>query len=273
MLGAIIGDIVGSRFEWNNWKSREFTLLTPECRITDDSVMTLAVAHALLESGENREALAGQAVSSMRLFGRRWARGCYGGRFSRWLVSEHPQPYGSFGNGSAMRVSPCAWAASSLEEALDMARRVTMVTHDHPEGIRGAEAVTAVIWFARQGMEPAEIRRRVEERWYRLDFTLDDIRGTYAFDVSCQGSVPQAIEAFLEAEGVEDAVRNAVSIGGDSDTIAAMAGSMAEGRYGVPEELRARVLPMLDPPLRQVLERFERRWPPVPGRAEAQARM
>ncbi len=264
MLGAVIGDIVGSRFEWNNRKSKDFTLLTPECHITDDSVMTLAIAQAVLESHGRREELAQRAVSSMQAFGRRWARGCYGGRFSRWLVSDNPQPYGSFGNGSAMRVSACAWAASSLEEALDMARRVTMVTHDHPEGVRGAEAVTAVIWSARQGLSTDALRRLVEERWYRLDFSLDDIRESYGFDVSCQGSVPQAIEAFLEADSVEDAVRNAVSIGGDSDTIAAMAGSMAEGRFGVPGELRARVLPLLEPRLREVLEHFERRWPPVP---------
>ena len=264
MLGAVIGDVVGSRFEWRNRKSRDFTLLTPECHITDDSVMTLAVAHAVLQGEGRREELSQLAVAAMQSFGRRWARGCYGGRFSRWLVSDNPQPYGSFGNGSAMRVSACAWAAVSLEDALDMARRVTMVTHDHPEGMRGAEAVTAVIWYARQGMTSEEIRRLVEEHWYRLDFTLDDIRETYAFDVSCQGSVPQAIEAFLEAESVEDAVRNAVSIGGDSDTIAAMAGSMAEGRFGVPEALRNRVLSLLEPPLREVLEAFEKRWPPTP---------
>lgn len=261
MLGALIGDIAGSRFEWNNRKSREFQLLTPECHITDDSVMTLAVAHAILESGDRRDTLSQKAVESMQAFGRRWARGCYGGRFSLWLESDHPEPYGSFGNGSAMRVSPCAWAAVSLEDALDMARRVTMVTHDHPEGIRGAEAVTAAIWFARQGESPATIRKRMEASWYRLDFTLDGIRESYAFDVSCQGSVPQAIEAFLEADSVEGAVRNAISLGGDSDTIAAMAGSMAEACYGVPEELRKQILTYLDAPLREVLERFEQRFP------------
>ena len=261
MLGAVIGDIVGSRFEWNNLKSRNFCLLTPDCHVTDDSVMTLAVAQAVLESEGRRDLLSGLVVETMRAFGRRWARGCYGGRFARWLESAHPEPYGSFGNGSAMRVSACAWAAESLEDALDMARRVTVVTHDHPEGIRGAEAVTAVIWLARQGEDTATIRKKVESSWYRLDFTLDEIRETYAFDVSCQGSVPQAIEAFLEADSVESAVRNAVSLGGDSDTIAAMAGSMAEGRYAVPEELRSQVLMYLDPPLRKVLERFERRFP------------
>lgn len=266
MLGAVIGDVAGSRFEWKNRKSKDFELVTPDCRITDDSVMTLAVARAVLECVRNREHLSEAAVAAMRDFGRSFARGCYGGRFSRWLASDHPAPYGSFGNGSAMRVSACGWAAASLEDALDMARRVTVVTHDHPEGIRGAEAVTAVIWLARQGEAPEDIRRKVEASWYRLDFTLDDIRAAYSFDVSCQGSVPQAIEAFLEASDVEDAVRNAVSLGGDSDTIAAMAGSMAEACYGVPEALRERIMPFLPAPLCEVLERFEAVFPPVPGR-------
>ncbi len=261
MIGALIGDIVGSRFERHNCKSRDFAFLTPECHVTDDSVMTLAVAHALLESSGHRESLSQQVVESMQRFGRRWAKGCYGGRFTRWLYSEHPQPYGSYGNGSAMRVSPCAWAAESLEDALDMAKRVTMVTHDHPEGLRGAEAVTAVIWLARQGKDQKTIRESVEASWYGLDFTLDEIRDGYGWDVSCQGSVPQAIEAFLEADSVESAVRNAVSIGGDSDTIAAMAASMAEARFGVPEELRERILEFLDPPLAGIVARFEQHFP------------
>ena len=261
MLGAVIGDIVGSRFEWNNHKSKDFELLTPQCRVTDDSVMTLAIAQAVLESDGQREALAKNAVAAMRAFGRRWARGCYGGRFSRWLASDDPKPYGSFGNGSAMRVSSCAWAASSLNDALDMARRVTMVTHDHPEGIRGAEAVTAVIWFARYGESSEAIRKKMADSWYALDFTLDEIRDDYTFDVSCQGSVPQAIECFLEADDFEDAIRNAVSLGGDSDTIAAMAGSMAQARFGIPDALRIRIRPWLDQPLLDVLDSFEARFP------------
>lgn len=268
MLGAIIGDVAGSRFEWKNKKSKKFELMTPACCITDDSVMTLAVARAVLECVHDREHLSEAAIISMRDFGGRFARGCYGGYFSRWLASDHPKPYGSFGNGAAMRVSACGWAASSLEDALDMARRVTVVTHDHPEGIRGAEAVAAVIWLARQGMEPEDIRRKVEETWYKLDFKLDDIREEYSFDVSCQGSVPQAIEAFLEATDFEDAVRNAVSLGGDSDTIAAMAGSMAEASFGVPETLRKRVMPFIPAPLCEVLERFELRFPPMPQRKQ-----
>lgn len=260
MLGAVIGDIAGSRFEWKNTKSKDFELFTPKCRITDDSVMTLAIARSILDSAGRREELGAEAVRCMQSFGRRWARGCYGGSFSRWLMSEHPRPYGSWGNGSAMRVSACAWAAGSLEDALDMARRVTEVTHDHPEGIKGAEAVTAAIWLARQGAGLEDIRRHIEARYYPLDFTLDDIRPAYSFDVSCQGSVPQAIEAFLESASFEDAVRSAISLGGDSDTIGAMAGSMAEAFYGIPQALRNKAMEYLDSELVETVVEFERSY-------------
>lgn len=257
MLGAVAGDIAGSRFEWKNTKSKDFELFTPECRITDDSVMTLAVARSILDAAGRRDRLGPAAIRCMQAFGRRWARGCYGGSFSRWLMSEEPRPYGSWGNGAAMRVSACAWAANSLEDALDMARRVTEVTHDHPEGIKGAEAVTAAIWLARQGAGLEDIRRHIEARYYPLDFTLDEVRPAYGFDVSCQGSVPQAVEAFLESVSFEDAVRNAVSLGGDSDTIGAMAGSMAEAFYGMPKALREAALGYLPPELAAVALEFE----------------
>ena len=257
MLGAVIGDIVGSRFEWKNSKGKDFDLFTPDCRITDDSVMTLAIARAILDSEGRIDALGKEAVRCMRDFGRRWARGCYGGSFARWLLADEPRPYGSWGNGAAMRVSACAWAARSLEKALAMARSVTEVTHDHPEGIKGAQAVTAAIWLARQGAGKAEIREHIEAGYYRLDFTLDEIRPTYSFDVSCQGSVPQAIVAFLEADSFEDAVRNAISLGGDSDTIGAMAGSMAEAFYGIPEDMREKAFAYLPTELRDVALEFE----------------
>lgn len=256
MLGAVIGDIAGSRFEWKNTKSKDFELFTPECRITDDSVMTLALAQAVLNA-RSREELGAEAVRCMQAFGRRWARGCYGGTFSRWLMSEDPCPYGSWGNGAAMRVSACAWAGETLEDALDMARRVTEVTHDHPEGLKGAAAVTSAIWLARHGAGMDEIRAHIEAHFYALDFTLDEIRPTYGFDVSCQGSVPQAVAAFLESESFEDAIRNAISLGGDSDTIGAMAGSMAEAFYGIPHGLRSSALSYLDEELKLVVEKFE----------------
>ena len=261
MLGAVIGDIAGSRFEWKNRKCKDFTMFAPSCSITDDSVMTLAVAQALLDSEEGRERLAPAAVRRMQSFGRRWARGCYGGSFARWLLSEDPRPYGSYGNGAAMRVSACAWAASSLDDALDMARRVTAVTHDHPEGLKGAAAVTSAIWLAREGESRSAIRDFLERHFYTLDLTLDQIRPNYDFDVSCQGSVPQALTAFLESTDFEDAIRNAVSLGGDSDTIAAIAGSVAEAFYGIPRALRVEALTYLDEELKGVVEAFEARFP------------
>ena len=260
MLGAIIGDVAGSRFEWMNLKSKEFDLLAAgPCHPTDDSNMTLAVAQAILMADGDWDQLPAKAVICMRDFGRKYPRG-YGGRFKQWLLSEDPQPYGSWGNGSAMRVSPCAWAAKSLEEALLLSDAVTNVTHNHPEGVKGARAVTAAIWMARQGAGIPEIRDHIQMNYYPLDFTLDQVRPYYEFDVSCQGSVPHAIEAFLESTGFEDAVRNAVSIGGDSDTIAAMAGSIAEACYGIPEEIRSRVLAFLDQTQQSVVSAFEQKY-------------
>lgn len=261
MLGAVIGDIVGSRFEWDNIKSKDFRLFDRRCSITDDSVMTLAVAQAILDSGGTVERLDEHAVRRMQMFGRRWARGCYGGSFAHWLMSEHPAPYGSFGNGASMRVSACAWAADSLEEALRLAHKVTAVTHDHPEGLKGAAAVTAAIWLARAGRSRQSIREHIQQQYYALDFTLDEIRPRYGFDVSCQGSVPQALQAFFEAKDFEDAIRNAVSLGGDSDTIAAIAGSVAEAFFGVPASLRDEAMRYLDEELQTVVTHFEARYP------------
>ena len=259
MLGAIIGDVSGSRFEWHNCKSKEFELLVKDCMPTDDSNMTLAVAQAILKADGDWSKLPDLAVACMKEFGRKYPYG-YGGRFTQWIQSDNPQPYNSWGNGSAMRVSPCAWAASSLEEALELSDAVTGVSHNHPEGIKGARAITAAIWLARHGSGIPEIRSHINENYYPLNFTLDQIRENYKFDVSCQGSVPQAIEAFLESGGFEDTIRNAVSIGGDSDTIAAMAGSIAEAYFGIPEGIRNRVLPYLDQTQLDVVNRFEQKY-------------
>lgn len=259
MLGAIIGDISGSRFEWDNLKSKDFDLLTYRCHPTDDSNMTLAIAQAILQANGDWSKLSALAISSMREFGRKYPRG-YGGHFRQWLQSENPQPYESWGNGSGMRVSPCAWAASSLEEALQLSDAVTNVTHNHPEGVKGARAITAAIWMARQGASILAIRDYIHENYYPLDFTLDQIREDYEFDVSCQGSVPQAIEAFVESKSFEDAIRNAISIGGDSDTIAAMAGSIAEAYYGIPAEIRNHALTFLDQTQLGVVNSFEQKY-------------
>ena len=260
MFGAIIGDIVGSRYEWANIRQKQFQLFKRQCCATDDSVMTLAVAESLLEA-ESLEDLPACAVRSMQALGRKYPRAGYGGRFYDWLFSDDPHPFNSWGNGAGMRVSPCAWKAGSLEEALALSDAVTGVTHNHPEGMKGARAVTSAVFLARSGCSMEEIRKHIEDNYYRLDFTLDGIRKTYRFDVSCQGSVPQAIEAFLESTGFEDAVRNAVSIGGDSDTIAAMTGAMAEAFWGIPASIRRAALEFLDEDMKTILSEFETRYP------------
>ena len=258
MLGAIIGDIVGSRFEWHNLKSKEFALFTDQCFPTDDSVMTVAVAQALLDCCGDYTKLGGKAVYWMREIGRQYPDCGYGGRFRQWLFSDDPRPYRSYGNGAAMRVSACGFIAGSLAQAKALSRAVTEVTHDHPEGLKGAEATVAAIWLARQGTSRQEIRAHIQSNYYPLDFTLDDIRPVYTFDVTCQGSVPQAIEAFLESTSFEDAIRSAVSIGGDSDTIAAITGGIAQAYYGIPKEITDRALGYLDPTLSAVVDRFRK---------------
>ncbi len=260
MIGAIIGDIAGSRFEWNNHKSTDFELFAYPDRPTDDSVMTLAVAKAILETDKDYDLLPSAFTHSMQLLGRRYPRAGYGGRFFQWIYLEKPRPYNSYGNGSAMRVSPCGFAADSLEDAIALARMSAAVTHNHPEGIRGAEAVAASIYLLRQGCSKRELRQYIRSNYYRLDFTLDEIRPVYTFDVTCQGSVPQAIQAFLESQHFEDAVRKAISIGGDSDTIAAIAGALAEACYGVPEELREEAAGYLDGYQRDIYLAFEEKY-------------
>lgn len=260
MLGAIIGDIVGSRFEWDNIKSKKFTLFTPKCFPTDDSIMTLAVANTILSCDGDYSELADHAVMCMQELGRRYPNAGYGGHFARWLNMPHPKPYGSYGNGSAMRVSPCAYAADTLEDAKALAKTVTEVSHNHPEGVKGAEATAAAVFLGLHGSSIAEIRDYINEHYYPMDFTLDKIRPAYTFDVSCQGSVPQAIMAFLESTGFEDAIRNAISIGGDSDTIAAITGSIAEAYYGVPDDIRSQAVQYLDEVQIDILNRFEAKY-------------
>ena len=259
MLGSILGDIAGSRFEWQNIKTKEFDLLTSigGCCPTDDSIMTLAVAKAILNCKGDFTHLDRQAVSCMQELGRKYSNAGYGGYFHQWIYDDNPRPYNSFGNGAAMRVSPCGFAASSLEEALFLAREVTKVTHNHPEGMKAAEAVSSAIFLARSRKSMLEIRDYIEAHYYKINFTLDSIRPTYSFDVTCQGSVPQAFEAFFESTGFEDAIRNAISIGGDSDTIAAITGSIAEAYYGIPADLRKHALTFLDKTQLDILNAFE----------------
>lgn len=263
MLGAIIGDIVGSRFEWHNIKTKEFDFLTYKCFPTDDSVMTLALAQAILVSKPDYSDLSKNAVECMQAVGRNYPDCGYGGKFRHWMFSDNPQPYNSFGNGAAMRVSPAGFAATSLDEAKMLAKRITEVTHNHPEGLKGAEATVVAIYMARTGSSILEIRDYIDKNYYPMNFTLDGIRATYRFNETCQDTVPQALAAFFESTSFEDAIRNAISIGGDSDTLAAICGGVAEAYYGIPSEIRKHALTFLDKRLLQILVAFENKYPPV----------
>lgn len=261
MLGAIIGDIVGSRFEWNNNKSKQFEFMTYKCSVTDDSIMSLAIAKALLESKSDYSDLSEKAVKYMQEIGRHYPYCGYGGQFRKWIFSDNPSPYGSYGNGAAMRVSACGFVAKSIEEAKMLSKAVTEVTHNHPEGLKGAEATAVAIFLARSGKNILEIRDYITKSYYPLNFTLDEIRESYQFNESCQGTVPQAFEAFFESKDFEDAIRNAVSIGGDSDTLAAITGGIAEAYYGIPTEIRKHALTFLDERLLKILIEFENKYP------------
>lgn len=259
MLGAMTGDIVGSLYEFNNHRSKEFELFGKGCCFTDDTVMTVAVMQALLYGARGGDAeLSAQFVRQMRTLGREYPDSGYGIRFSSWLFSEDPKPYNSFGNGSAMRVSPCGFYADTVEEAVHLARLSAEVTHNHPEGVKGAEVTAGVVFLARTGADKAEIRRFVEEKGYNLQFTLDEIRETYSFNETCQDTVPQAIVAFLESSDFEDAIRCAISVGGDSDTLAAITGGIAEAFYGIPKHIKEKTLSYLPEDLRQITENFYR---------------
>lgn len=262
MLGAIIGDIVGSRFEWHNNRSKDFDFLTYKCFATDDSIMSIAIAKALLDSKKDRSNLGTLAVMWMQTLGRKYPDAGYGGNFRHWLTDPDPHPYNSWGNGSAMRVSACGFAADSVEDAIRLSRTVTEVTHNHPEGIKGAEATAVAIYMARSGKSLLDIQQYINERYYMINFKLDDIRDTYQFNESCQDTVPQAFEAFFESTGFEDAIRNAISIGGDSDTLAAITGGIAEAYYGIPADIRTHALTFLKEDLLKIILDFENIYPP-----------
>lgn len=251
MLGAMIGDIVGSVYEWHNIKTTDFIFLKDNCRFTDDTVLTAATANALMTDGDY--------AAVYQDFARRYPKRGYGGSFSQWVRAEDPQPYNSWGNGSAMRVSPVGFAFDTTGEVLAEAERSASVTHNHPEGIKGAQSTALAIFLSRQGASQAEIREEIKKRFgYDLNRTLAEIRPSYKFDVSCQGSVPEAIIAFLESEGYEDAVRKAISLGGDSDTIACITGGIAEAFYGgVPKDIAERGKNFLPDEFTQILKDFE----------------
>ncbi len=280
MLGAIVGDIVGSVYEWHNIKTKDFPLFRDDCRFTDDTVMTCAVAEAVMNGGQKDD-----FIDAMKKYGRKYPNVGYGGKFREWIRSNDREPYYSCGNGSAMRVSPCAWMMdcgfmdrtgmwpSGGSACVELS---ATVTHNHPEGIKGAMATADAIFLSRYYFHgygdtfeisfknnPAECKKLIKEHveaeyGYDLSKTLDEIRPTYHFDVTCQGSVPQAIIAFLESKDFEDAIRNAISIGGDSDTIAAITGSIAEAAYGIPNWIKSKTFSYLDKPLMDVLQRWRK---------------
>ena len=249
MIGAIAGDIIGSIYEHWPIKTKEFPLFNDRCSFTDDTVLTVAIADAILTDRSYRQ--------SLQQIGKMYPHAGYGGTFVQWLHSDNPQPYNSWGNGSAMRVSPVGFAFQSEADVLLNAKLTAQVSHNHPEGIKGAQATALAIFLAKSGSEKKQIRKRISDEFgYDLNRTVDDIRPKYAFDVSCQGTVPEALVAFIDSDSYEDAVRNAISLGGDSDTLACITGGIAEAFYGVPDHIREEVCKQLTPDLLKIVERF-----------------
>lgn len=260
MYGAVLGDIVGSVYEWHAIKTKDFPLFSEHSRFTDDSVMSMAVAEVCLDIAGKADGLPADDdiralfADAMRKWGKKYPRAGYGGSFRRWLAAPGAEPYNSWGNGSAMRASAAGWLFDSLEKTRHIARLSAEVTHNHPEGIKGAESTACAIYILRTGGTKADVKDYVvREFCYDLDRTVDGIRPKYSFDVSCQGTVPEAIICFLEGSSTEDTVRNAVSLGGDADTLGCIAGSIAEAMWGVPEALKAEVEKRVDSQMQQIL--------------------
>ncbi len=254
MLGAIAGDVIGSVYEASPVKTTDFELFPPGSRFTDDTVLTVATAEALLGDGDY--------AGAYRRYGRAYPNAGYGGSFYRWLLSEDAGPYNSWGNGAAMRVSPVGFALETVDEVLAEAARSAAVTHNHPEGIKGAQATALAVFLARSGADKENIRSEIQDRFgYDLTRSLDAIRPAYRFDVSCQGSVPESLIAFLESTDYESAVRNAISLGGDADTMACIAGGIAQAFYGaVPKQIALEARSRLPKGFLEVLDRFESRY-------------
>jgi len=254
MIGAVAGDIIGSIYERNNIKAKSFDLFSPKCSFTDDSVLTIALADSILTGTTYTD--------NLKRFFRFYPHRGYGASFYDWAGSESPTPYNSYGNGAAMRISPAGFAYDDLDEVLEKAREFTEITHNHPEGIKGAQATAAAVFMARTGKSKSEIKDYIEMTFgYDLDRHIDEIRPHYHFDISCQGTVPEAIRAFLDSTDFEDAVRNAVSLGGDSDTLACITGGIAQAYYrGVPENITVKAYEILDDRLGEITREFMRRY-------------
>lgn len=256
MIGAIIGDIVGSVYEFDNIKTKEFELFKADCEFTDDTVLTVAVAEALLSfNPENEVEFKENLIDIFHKYGEMYHDVGYGGRYLFWVKNKRREPYNSCGNGSAMRTSAVGWYAKSIEECEKIAKLCAEITHNHPDGIEGAKATAGAIFLARNGATKDELKAYVE-KYYSVDFTLDEIRPTYKYEIVNKTTVPQAFRCFYEAESFEDTIRNAISLGGDSDTLAAIAGSMAEAYYGIDTELKETVLSYLDGYLMDIVEKF-----------------
>lgn len=254
ILGAIIGDIIGSVFEWNNVKTTDFQLFTERTDFTDDSVLTFATMDSILNGIDY--------TTAYQKYGRDFPHRGYGGFFKSWIHSDNPQPYNSFGNGSAMRVSPVGWANDTLEEVLLQAKKSAEVTHNHPEGIKGAQATAAAVFLARNGSSKADIKQYIQDTFgYDLERRIDDIRPVYKFNETCQETVPEAIIAFLESKDYESAIRLAISIGGDSDTVACITGGIAEAFYKeIPDWIIDKALRLLPTDVIKLIEKFSRKY-------------
>ncbi len=264
MIGAIIGDVVGSRFEFNNTDTKDFEFFTDQCCFTDDTAMTCAVALALLRCGGNYENLENEAITAMKELGRKYPNAGYGGMFYRWVLGSDRKPYKSYGNGSAMRVSAVGNVAKTVEEAKELSYKVTAVTHNHPEGIKGAECTAVCMVLAKQGKSKAEIKEYVRKHYdYDLDKTVDqwrrEIGGRHGYEI-CQVSLPEALSCFFESTDYEDCVRNCIYIGGDSDTLAAIAGAIAEAYYGISNEMKTEIRKYLPETLLYITDMFEKQF-------------
>lgn len=259
MFGAIVGDIVGSVYEFNNIKTKDFRLFDPHCHFTDDTVMTFAIAEALRKTEKkNYKNLNKQCVKEMQKFGKDYPFAGYGTFFKGWLKEKNPQPYNSYGNGAAMRISSVAYFAKSLDEVKLLSDKVTSVSHNHPEGIKGAESAAVAIWLALNKKSKAEIKDYIEKHYYKLDFDYDDLKENYTFNETSQDTVPQAIYCFLISNDFEDCLRTSVSIGGDTDTLCAISCAIAEAFYGIPERIHNQATAFLDKNLLKIYAKYFR---------------
>lgn len=257
ILGAICGDIIGSTREFHPIKTKDFKLFEEESRFTDDTVMTLAISNWLIEDKTSEKVL----INQLQYWGNKYPNSGYGGMFRRWLKEDNPEPYESWANGSAMRVSPCSWVANSLEESQKLAKMSSVVTHNHPEGIKGALATSDAIYLAKDGASKEKIKCHIESEYnYDLSRSVDEIKNNYSFDVSCAGSVPESIICFLEGDSYEDTIRNAISLGGDADTQAAISGSIASAYWKIPKNISFNSINRLSYDLLNVLIDFEEKF-------------